>query len=212
MGVRYRGPQPVDAQPATGRVRFAGVLLTLLSAAGVAACIALLYQGMGTIMATQGGFVASGGPYEITNPAPQWAWIMPASIFGLFLFGGLGVYASNRGWGISPVLFAWSGLFIALGWNFLRLGFNPPPDLQGAWAWIMCGIVFWIMGFAPLLLVASIFRNAWSSLVARQNADARRVWSPPSRHDTTGAYLALQVVGAIIGVWAGVALFGIVAG
>ncbi len=178
----------------------------------MAASIALLYQGTGTIMATQGGFVARGGPYVIANEAPQWVWIVPVSIFGLFIFGGIGIYASSRGWGINPVIFGWSGLFIALGWNFLRLGFNPPPDLQGAWAWIMCGIVFWIMGFAPLLLFISAFGHAWAGVLARQNSDTRRVWTTPSRRDTTGTYLVLQFVGALLGVWAGVALFGVIAG
>jgi hypothetical protein len=198
--------------PESPRIGFAGVLLAVLSAAGLAASIALLYQGTGTIMATQGGFVATGGPYVIANQAPPWVWIVPASIFGIFIFGGIGLYASNRGWGINPAVFAWSALFIALGWNFLRLGFNPPPNLQGAWAWIMCGIIFWIMGFAPLLLFISAFGRAWAAVVARQNSDARRVWTPPSRRDTTGAYLAVQFVGALLGVWAGVMLFGVIAG
>ena len=96
----------VGALPESPRVGFAGVLLALLSAAGMAASIALLYQGTGTIMATQGGFVASGGPYVIANEAPPWVWIVPVSIFGLFIFGGIGIYASNRGWGINPAVFA----------------------------------------------------------------------------------------------------------
>ena len=76
----------------------------------------------------------------------------------------------------------------------------------------MCGAIFWIMGFAPLLLFISAFGHAWAAVLARQNSDTRRVWTPPSRRDTTGTYLAIQVVGALLGVWAGVVLFGVIAG
>ena len=59
----------------------------------------VLYQGMAEIMTTQGGFVASGGPYEIAHPAPGWGWLVPVSILALFAFGGLSLWASMRGWG-----------------------------------------------------------------------------------------------------------------
>jgi hypothetical protein len=199
--------------PGPRRFSVLGLILALLSAAGLTMAITLLYNGMAVVMETEGGFVATGGPYVIAHPAPDWIGLIPISILGLFLFGGINLYASARGWGISLVVFAWMGLFISLGWNFLRLGSIPPEGLQGAWAWIMCGVVFWIMGFAPMLLLLGAGRAAFQGLMERQgNRDARRVWRMPSRRDTTGLYLGVQLFGALAGVVAGVALFARLAG
>src|SRR5574340_303278 len=68
-----------------------GSLAAFVGAAGMAAAIALLYQGMATVMETAGGFVATGGPYAIAHPAPDWIWIMPGSIFVLIIFGGVSI-------------------------------------------------------------------------------------------------------------------------
>jgi len=193
------------------RVNIVGLLLALVCAAGIAASITALYNGMAVIMVTEGGFVASGGPYAIAHPAPDWVGLVPLSIFGLFIFGGINIATSSRGWGINLVLFAWMGLFIALGWNFLRFGFNPPDNLQGAWAWIMCGIVFWIMGFAPAILAFSWARAGFNRFVDSQpNADTRGVWRMPTAAGTMRVYLVAQALGAMLGIWAGVALFAAV--
>jgi hypothetical protein len=190
-----------------------GLLLALVGAAGMAMAITLLYNGMATVMQTQGGFVATGGPYVIAHPAPTWVGLVPLSIFAIFLFGAVGIYASNHGWGVNPVAFAWAGLFISLGWNFLRLGFFPPEGLQGAWAWIACGVVFWIMGFAPLLFMVRQARSAIRGLIERQNSgDARKAWRLPEQGDTTAAYIGAQLAGVAGGIAAGVAVFSWVAG
>lgn len=191
---------------------FLGLLLAVLTAAGIAASIALLYQGMADIMETSGGFVATGGPYVIAQPAPDWVALMPLSVMGIIFFGIANIWAASRGWGISLVIYAWMALFISLGWNFLRLGFNPPKGLQGAWAWILCGVIFWIMGFWPLLLLLAPGRSWFEALVSRQSGDARKAWRVPKRSDTTGAYLAAQVVGAVAGVVGAVVLFGFITG
>jgi len=222
MPITFRGTTEGSGPPDTDfasfeeaprpRVSILGMLLAFVGAAGIAASITLLYQGTGFIMETAGGFVATGGPYVIAHPAPDWVWLVPATIFGLIGFGILGIVASGRGWGLNPMVFAWMGLFISLGWNFLRLGFNPPEGLQGAWAWIMCGVIFWIMGLAPTLLAFSAARAGFQSLVDRQDADARRAWRVPKRSDTTGVYLVAQLVGVAGGIWLGVVLFGQITG
>lgn len=190
-----------------------GVVVATAGAAGMTAALVLLYQGMAEIMATEGGFVASGGPYEIAHPAPGWVWMVPVSILALFAFGGLSLWASMRGWGTNPLTYAWSALFIALGWNFLRLGiFDRPEGLQGAWGWIVSGVAFWAMGLAPAL---GPMRRRLAT--ARYGPDAARsgVTTGPfglPRTPTSPAYVAAQVIGVIAGVVGGLALFGMVAG
>ena len=108
-----------------------------------------------------GGACADGGPYVSAQSCPDGS--TPAlllGIFGLFLFGGIGaVYGSRLGgiWAAAP-LFAWSGLFLSLGWNFLEYGlFNPPGDETVIWGWLICGVLFVAMGLAPLLGGVALF-------------------------------------------------------
>ena len=127
---------------------------------GLALCITLVFLGMRAVMDV-GGACADGGPYVSAQSCPDGS--TPAlllGIFGLFLFGGIGaVYGSRLGgiWGAAP-LFAWSGLFLALGWNFLEYGlFNPPGDETVIWGWLICGVLFVAMGLAPLLGGVALF-------------------------------------------------------
>ncbi len=178
-----------------------GLVLALIGAGGTAASITVLYHSMGTIMETSGAFVASGGPYEIASPAPDWVWLVPVSIWAMLIFGGLALYATKRGWGESPLLYGWMGLFVSLGWNFLRLGFNPPEFMESAWGWIVSGVAFWIMGLVPAGFVAS-----WA-IDAVKDARAHRPPSTVSGRPTRGVYLAMQLVGVGVGILGGTALF-----
>lgn len=195
----YPGFEQPGATPQ--RLSPLGLILAPSAAAGVAMGITLLYRAMAYIMETEGGFVASGGPYEIAHPAPTWVGLVPLSVFGMIIFGGIGVAIGKRGWGESPLLYGWIGLFTALGWNFLRLGFNPPENLVGAWAWIMCGVVFWIMGLAPAGLIVS-----WA-IDAFKDARAHRPPATVAGRPTRGIYLAMQVAGVAAGIIGANALF-----
>ena len=137
---------------------------------GLALCITLVFLGMRAVMDV-GGACADGGPYVSAQSCPDGS--TPAlllGIFGLFLFGGIGaVYGSRLGgiWAAAP-LFAWSGLFLALGWNFLDYGlFNPPGDETVIWGWLLCGVIFVAMGLAPLLGGLAVFGAAPVSRVGR---------------------------------------------
>lgn len=61
----------------------------VIGALGLAACVALLFLATRTLMAAGTGFVASGGPYEIAHPAPEWIWLVPASILSGVAFIGI---------------------------------------------------------------------------------------------------------------------------
>lgn len=194
--------EPVEPAP----ISPVGLVLALSGAGGMAASITVLYRGMATIMETSGAFVASGGPYEIASPAPNWVWIVPVSIWTMLIFGGLALYATKKGWGESPLLYGWMGLFISLGWNFLRLGFNPPEFMESTWGWIVPGVLFWIMALVPAGFVVS-----WG-IDAFKDARAHRPPSTISGRPTRGIYLAMQVVGVAAGIVSGTALFGAIAG
>ena len=116
---------------------------------GVAFAIACLYHGMRGVMRL-GGMVASGGPYAIEHPAPSWVWIMPMAIlFGMACFF-INLFSGNSE-GVNLMPLAWPGLFLSAGWNFLEFTFNPPGGGL-AWGWLICGVVFVLMGGLPLLL------------------------------------------------------------
>jgi len=116
---------------------------------GAAFAITCLYLGMRPIMRL-GGMVASGGPYAIEHPAPSWVWIMPVSIFlGMGCFF-LNLFSSDPD-GVNLMPLAWPGLFLSSGWNFLEFTFNPPGG-GIAWGWLVCGVLFVLMGGLPLLL------------------------------------------------------------
>ena len=90
-------------------------------------CLTLLYESMRAVMDV-GGACASGGAYEIRRPCPKGVGWVDAGldlrhvlVAGIFTF--LGVFAEG---GPRPYVFAWSALFLALGWNFLDYGFDPP--------------------------------------------------------------------------------------
>ena len=104
--------------------RLRDVLLLALGAAGTALCITLMYLGMRGVMDV-GGACADGGPYVSAQPCPDGVAVaMVLASFGLFLFGGIATWYGSRVGGIwtAAPLLAWSGLFLALGWNFIDYG------------------------------------------------------------------------------------------
>ena len=141
------GPGPAPASS------FRPLLLLLIGIAGLAMCLTLLFLSMRAVMDI-GGACADGGPYVSRQSCPSGVPLaMIGGIFGLFAFGGLatagGVQVGGRYGGI--VFLAWPALFLSLGWNFLEYGIRPPggdgPDI----GWLVCGVVFVLMGALPLL-------------------------------------------------------------
>ena len=132
-----------------------GGLLVAVGDLGAVLAIASLYKGMRDVMVSNAGFCASGGPYAIAAghqcSSSDVTYVM-AGIFGLLLFGAVGLIATA--WLDGPAtgtgLALWGLLFGALGWNFLDLGFNPPNHGSGA-GWLVCGFLFWAMALGGLL-------------------------------------------------------------
>jgi hypothetical protein len=142
--------------------RLRDVLLLLLAVAGLTACITLLYLGMRAVMDV-GGACADGGPYVSAQPCPDGT---PAAMlfgaFGLFGFGALGMAYGARigGYGWLPLL-AWTGLFAALGWNFLDYGLVNPPEGEGIeWGYVIPGVMFQLMAWVTVAFVLITLRGA----------------------------------------------------
>jgi hypothetical protein len=133
----------------------------------VAFCISILYHGMRPIMRL-GGMVASGGPYAIVHPAPFWVWVMPLSILAGMICFFLNLFTGPDGDGVNLMPLAWPGLFLSLGWNFLEFTFAPPGGGL-AWGWLICGVVFVLMGGLPLLLA---FKSVREKMRSRLQSDA----------------------------------------
>lgn len=125
-------------------------------------CLTLLYQSVRAVMDV-GGACASGGAYQIRQACPKGVgWVVPASIFGMFfagIFTFVGVFPDG---GARPYVFSWSALFLALGWNFLDDGFNPPGRNGTVVGWVICGVVFVVMGGVPLLFLLAPRAARWS--------------------------------------------------
>ncbi len=122
----------------------------------LSAGITLVFLTMRAVMDI-GGACASGGPYVIAQPCPDSVIaLMPLGIFGGLIGVGLYSMAVSKLPGPHLALLSWSALFLSLGWNFWEYGLNPPDGSDSVvWGWIICGVVFVLMGGLPLLALAS---------------------------------------------------------
>ncbi len=124
-----------------------------LSAAAVACGVTLLYLGMRSVMEI-GGACAEGGPFVPVRPCPDGA---PGAIVGGLwmglIFAAVYVWQAFRNGIPNFAGFLWPALFLSLGYNFFDFGLDPPGGGGLVWGWLVCGIVFVLMGGLPLLFV-----------------------------------------------------------
>jgi hypothetical protein len=124
-----------------------------VSLAGAACGITLLYLGMRSVMEI-GGACADGGPFVVAQPCPKGVPLtILGGIWGAIIMVGIYVWQTIKNKVPSLVAFAWSALFLPLGWNFLEFGVNPPYGEGLVWGWLICAILFVIMGGLPLIFV-----------------------------------------------------------
>ena len=128
---------------------------TFIGVAGVALCLTVLYYCMRAEMEI-GGTCASGGPYVVARPCPSGVgWMTPVSIFAGLAFLGW-MIAWNHGLsGPKWALLAWPALFLSLGYNFWDYGLDAPGEQGTNPGWIVCGVLFVLMGGLPLLALKS---------------------------------------------------------
>lgn len=169
-----------------GRFTFKA-LNTFIGVVAVTACLTVLFLCARAVM-DMGGACASGGPYVIANPCPEGvAWMTPVSILlGLVSLGWLIAWDSGLS-GPKWALLGWPALFLSLGWNFWEYGLDSPAGGTDA-GWIVCGVLFVLMGGLPLLALKS--RDArratfWSD--APPSTEGRETLRPTARTIVTAA-------------------------
>jgi hypothetical protein len=163
--------------------------------------LSLVYMGMRGVMRL-GGFVASGGPYHIAHQAPGWVWIFPVSIFMMLGAIFTSLFAGSKAGGPNLMALSWSALFLALGWNFVEFGFGIGTGGGLAWGWVICAVLFILMGGVPLLVIVNVFLGSIRDRRERGNSSEGMSW---------GISLALQAAAAAAGVYLGLSFFRVLA-
>jgi hypothetical protein len=140
----------VEGQGESVAARTRGAVAIFVSLGLVAAALTLLWLGMRSVMDI-GGFCAEGGPFVIEHHCPKGvAAIMPLSIWGGVIAGGVYLWQTIKHKVPSLVWLFWPALFLSLGWNFLQYGIDPPGGGGLVWGWLICAILFILMGGIPL--------------------------------------------------------------
>jgi uncharacterized membrane protein len=167
--------------------------------------LSLVYSAMRGIMRL-GGFVAKGGPYEIAHQAPDYVWVFPVSIF--FIVGCIfaSLFAASRVRGPNVMALSWSAIFILLGWNFTEFGFGIGMGGGLAWGWVVCAVMFMLMGFIPLIFIVQNFLR--SLAVKRAQGEHESTGAAPAREGISwGMSLFIQFILSGAGFLLGITVF-----
>lgn len=181
----------------------------LICVAWVAGCLTCLFLAMRAVLRL-GGFVASGGPYVIAHPAPDWVWLVPVSIVTGIAAALVGFFTTRHTGRANLLWLAWPALFVSLGWNFLEFGFSPPTGQGMAWGWVICGFIFIPMGLLPLLAVVFPTRNYLRERLREQGRSAE--WLEKKSAPFRFGPLVVQFLAAAAGIYGAMLLFGSLAG
>jgi hypothetical protein len=203
-----------STQQAISRLRALRLVGVFVGLAGLCAALTILWWSMRAVIEIGGSCGSGNTPYEIARPCPQG---IPALMTGSILGGivMLFVYVGSAAGGPSLWPLAWPALFLSLGWNFLEYGLDPPGAAGVAPGWLLCAVIFLLMGAVPLWL---LLRTGWfGRLLTGRHGRGARSWPPtPTTTDATrpamatvphGAFMALQVAAIVVGVWAGWRIF-----
>ncbi len=125
-----------------------------VSLAAVAVALTWLFLGMRSVMEI-GGACAEGGPFVPVRPCPKGIpLVMIGGVWGGIIACFVYAWQAFKHHVPNFIGFAWPALFLSLGYNFLEYGFDPPVENYGlVWGWIICGVVFVLMGGLPLLVL-----------------------------------------------------------
>ncbi len=198
------------------------VLGSVLGWFSTALALTLLYRSTDALAAL-GGYCARGGPYVIAVECTDAiALFMPLSVLGGLLLLAISA-ALAQGFGTPVWLYAWPGLFVSLSIVFFRAFL-----LGGDGVGLFLGLLFLVMGLAPLALILPAAPQRM--LIGRVDAQGHPFWEahparahllslrPPvaageNRASAADWVLSLGIaVGAsLLGVWLGAAWFAAVA-
>ena len=125
----------------------------IIGIAGFTFRLTCIYLAMRGIMRLS-GFVATGGPYVIAHHAPNWFWLFPVSFVGGVIFMVFNQVNPRRIGGLNLMIWLFPAVFTSLGYNFFEFVINPPGPPRGiVWGWLICGILFALMGLIPLIMI-----------------------------------------------------------
>jgi len=195
--------KPVVEGSGAGPVRWTVFLLSPFIFSFGLACV---YLGMRGVMRL-GGFVATGGPYEIAHPAPDFIWIFPVSIIMIMASIFISLFASSKISGPNIMALSWSALFILLGWNFVQFGFGIGMGGELAFGWIICAVTFILMGMIPLIFILRSFFRSFSERIYTDNASSTET---PGENGQLAWSTSLIIQAALCGggFWLGLLFFG----
>jgi Short C-terminal domain len=146
-----------------GRTPVLSVVLLFAGMAGATAALTVLFLSMRSVMKV-GGFCASGGPYVIQTPCPKGvAGLLIGSIWVGLICLGLYLWETIRLRGPNLAGLAWPALFLSLGYNFLEFGLRRTEGQGLVWGWVICGIVFVLMGGIPMVAVLATLGRSHES-------------------------------------------------
>lgn len=190
-----------------GGIRYGALLGTAVGAAGLSAGLMITMMGQLRMM-DLGGYVASGGPYTIAHPAPEWAWVLPVAFVSVWVFAGINIIFAGQAGGFGLGYATWCAAFTWAGANFLWYGFSPPGGAGLAWGWLVSGIVFTLVGLASTWVV--MLTNARERY--RASVTAPKGFSEKAAVTYRRAFWEIQLLSIAAGLVGGYALFGSVAG
>jgi hypothetical protein len=199
------GATPSTTTPSTRRW-----VVMCVGLAGAAVCLTVLFLSMRAVMEIGGACASGRTPYAITHPCPKGVpGLMLLSIFGGLIFCFM--YAISA-IGVNLIALAWPALFLSLGWNFVDYGINPPLGDAPAVGWLVCAVLFLLMGGVPLVLGISAWRNGRAAKLKSVEA-VRRVGGRLGPVDQERALhlrrvaIVVQVVAIAVGIWLGIEMF-----
>lgn len=163
------GPAPSPLRRATALVVLGG------SVASGGAALTVLSLTMRSVTEI-GGSCADGGPAVSAQACPS-----GTGTALLLVFAGTFVFVIGTLWAAAvlhapvPMWLSWPALFLTLGWNFLEDGIDPPMGEGVVVGFVVCGVLFVLMGATPLLVRASA---ALGYRRGRRAVDAVRAGAP----------------------------------
>ncbi len=137
-----------------------------------------------------GGACADGGPYVSAQPCPDGAVLIAIAIPVMLISAMVGSAAAMSINAPNLLIPMWAVLFGSLGWNFLEYAFKGPDIV---WAWLFCGVLFWLMAAPAAFGVLVGLKNAVVPPDPPPPGTGSRWWVP--------AYVALGALGFLLGAW-----------
>jgi hypothetical protein len=191
-------------------------ILTFVGLATVSGGLAVLYFPMRVIMEVGGSCASGNTPFAIARPCPSG---VPGLMIGSIFLGliGLGIYAVNA-FGINLTLLAWPALFLSLGWNFLEYGVNPPGGGTSG-GWLICGVLFVLMGGIPLVLGVRAVMEGRETRLSALDQDRLREQLRMKGHKVPGELdesytrnlrryaIVLQLTAIVVGIVVGIQIY-----